>query len=1046
MFTFFIKRPVMATVIALLLVLIGLFSLVQLPITQYPDIIPPSVVVTAKYTGANAQVLEKAVATPLERAINGVPGMAYMSSVQTNDGVCLINVVFQVGTDPDIAAVNVQNRITTVLDELPEEVIKAGVQAEKEVNAMLMYLNLYTSDTAQDEKFVYNYADINILTALKRIEGVGFAEIMGMRDYAMRVWLDPERMAAYQLSPKEVVEAIRSQNVEAAPGKTGISSDQSPNMLQYVLKYTGKFAEEEEYAQIRLKALPDGSMLRLGDVATITFGSLDYNMVSMTDGKPSASIMIKQRPGSNARQVIQNIKAEMEKIEAESFPPGMRYSIGYDVSRFLDASMKEVIKTLVEAFLLVSIVVFLFLQDWRSTLIPALAVPVSLIGTFFFMQLFGFSLNLLTLFALVLAIGIVVDDAIVVVEAVHVHLQKGNCSPRQATERAMEEIGGAIVGITLVMTAVFVPISFLDGPAGIFYRQFALTLAIAIALSGVMALTLAPALCSLLLHPHVEEVHPRNKSLLARFFSKFNTLFDRLTLGYGRLLLRVAPRKVLILGSLLLFSLSTGGILRLLPTGFIPTEDQGMVYVQVNTPPGATVERTARIMDEIQASLLPLEEIESVSTLAGYSLVTETAGASYGMGMINLKPWKDREQAVPELIARYADRVAHLKGADIRFYAPPPVPGFGNADGFELRLQNKAAASLEETAEVLDTFMEALNARPEIANLSTTFDPNFPQYLLHVDHDQAARLGIHVEEALDGLQLLIGSFYTSNFIRYGMMYKVMLQAAPEFRAEPESLLRFHAKSKEGELVPYHNFIRMERVYGPEQLTRYNLFPAVMLNGQASPGFSSGDAIAAVEQVAKQTLPRGFSIDWAGITREEIKAGNQTLLVFGISLLFVYLVLAAQYESYILPLTVILSLPTGVFGSYSALLLMGLENNIYAQIASIMLIGLLGKNAILIVEIAEQRAAEGFSTLAAAVAGAKARLRPILMTSLAFVAGLIPLVLASGAGEIGNKTIGSAAAGGMLIGTCFGLLLIPGLYVFLKQFQPTKTASHAASSH
>ncbi len=1028
MFDIFIKRPILSTVISVLITLLGILSLSDLPVTQFPEIVPPSVTVTARYTGANGDVLTKAVATPLERAINGVPDMTYMTSVNTNDGVCLITVFFKVGTNPDLAAVNVQNRVATVIDELPEEVIRAGVQTEKEVNSMLLYLNLMTADSTQDEKFVYNFADINILQELKRIDGVGRAEIMGFRDYAMRIWLNPDRLVAYNLTPLDINKAIRRSNVEAAPGKSGISSDRDPQAKQYVLKYTGKFNQKQEYEEIALKALPDGSLLKLKDVAEVQFDSQDYAMVSTTDGRPSAAIMIKQRPGSNAREVIRNIKDKMEELQETSFPPGMTYNVSYDVSRFLDASMGEVIKTLIEAFLLVSLVVFIFLQDFRSTLIPAIAVPVSLIGTFFFMSIFGFSINLLTLFALVLAIGIVVDNAIVVVEAVHVKIHEQHMSPKEATFAAMKEIGGAIIAITLVMSAVFVPAGFLSGPVGIFYRQFSLTLAIAIVISGINALTLSPALCSMLLKPHSST---QKKGWLGKFFDAFNRNYESLAGKYTDVIRKIAGRRSFTIGALVLFFLLTYGMSSILPSGFIPNEDQGIIYVNVTTPPGATVERTQAVMDQLQASLLPFEEVETVSTLAGFSLLTETAGASYGMGMVNLKGWGERDENVNELIAKYQDRTSHITGAEIQFFAPPPVPGFGNASGFELRLQDKTGGTLEGTAEILDDFINGLNQQEELRDVFSGFDPSFPQYLLRVDHDKAAKLGISVHESMETLQSYIGSFYSSNFIRFGQMYKVMIQASPEYRANPESLLNMYAKNERGEMVPYGNFVILERVYGPEQITRYNMFNSAMINGDAAEGYSSGDAIKAVEEVAQRVLPRGFDIDWSGITREQIASGNQAVAIFMVCLVFVYLLLAAQYESYLLPMPVILSLPAGVFGAFLLLKLTGLENNIYAQVSLIMLIGLLGKNAILIIEIAVQARGRGMDIIASAIHGARERLRPILMTSFAFICGLLPLTLASGAGAIGNRTIGTAAAGGMFIGTLVGIFLVPGLFVVFE---------------
>lgn len=1029
MFKLFIKRPILSGVISVLFICLGALAISTLPITQFPDIVPPSVTVTARYTGASADVMSKTVATPLERAINGVPGMTYMTTVCTNDGMSLTTIYFKVGTDPDVAAVNVQNRVTTVLDELPEEVIRAGVITEKEVNSMLMYLNILSSDTTHTENFVYNFTDINILRELKRIDGVGFVEIMGSRDYAMRVWLNPNRLAVYNMSPQDVTEAIRSQNIEAAPGKTGISSDKLPQQLQYTLQYTGKFSTPEEYGEIVLKALPDGSLLKLKDVAEIDFDSEDYNMISMTDGKPSAAIMIKQRPGSNAKEVIENIKAKMEEIKESSFLPGMDYNISYDVSRFLDASISSVLKTLLEAFILVFIVVYIFLQNFRSTLIPAIAVPVSLIGTFFFMDMLGFSINMLTLFALVLAIGIVVDNAIVVVEAVHVKMEREKLSPYKASVEAMKEIGGAIVAITLVMSAVFVPVGFMSGTVGIFYQQFSLTLAVAIVISGINALTLSPALCALLLK------HDRGKSkrpnLLRRFFIVFNRGYDRFERRYNIGLKKYLGRKFFTYATLILFFLATWGMSSILPTGFIPNEDQGMIYVNVNTPPGATLERSEKALNQIQAALLPMDEIETISTLAGYSLMTETEDASYGMGMINLKPWNERDKTAAELLEVYAERTAHIKDAEIQYFLPPTVPGFGNASGFELRLQDRTAASFQETARVANMLVDSLNNDPRLQGVTSGFQPNFPQYLLKVDLAQAAKLGVNVNEALESLQSYVGSFYSSNFIRFGQMYKVMLQASPEYRMEPKDIYSLYAKNRNGEMVPYSNFLTMERIFGPNQITRYNMFTSSLITGDAAPGVSTGEAIAAVEEVAAKILPRGYALEWSGVSREEKESGGQTILIFGICLLFVYLLLAAQYESLLLPFPVILSLPAGVFGAYFVLQLAGIDNNIYAQVALVMLIGLLGKNAILIIEMANQFRKQGMSILEAAMKGAGSRLRPILMTSFAFICGLIPLMMASGAGALGNRSIGTAAAGGMLIGTLVGIFLVPGLYVVFE---------------
>lgn len=1029
----FIKRKVLSLVISIFFVLLGLLAVFQMPITQFPDIVPPSVTVTAKYTGANAEVSANAVALPLERAINGVPGMTYMSTVTSNDGLTLIQVFFEVGTDPDLAAVNVQNRVTTILDELPEEVIRAGVTTEKEVNSMLMYLNITSTEESQDEQFIYNFTDINILQELKRIDGVGRAEIMGQKEYSMRVWLDPQRMQSYNISAEEVITALQKQNIAAAPGKVGETSGKTNSQLQYVVKYSGKFFNPKQYEDIAIKSAASGTILRLKDVAKVEFGAMNYGMVSKTNGKPSASIMMKQRPGSNASEVIEQVKAKMEELKGTSFPPGMDFNLAYDVSRFLDASIKAVLITLLEAFLLVGFVVFLFLQDWRSTIIPVLAVPVALIGTFAFMQMLGFSINLLTLFALVLAIGIVVDNAIVVVEAVHVKMETG-LSPLQATIEATKEIAGAVVAITIVMSAVFIPVAFLSGPVGVFYRQFSLTLAISIVISGINALTLTPALCAIILKPH----NHSKKGLLTNFFNKFNKGFEKLTNGYTTILSKFATKTTVTFGILFTFLVLTFLTSKILPTGFIPMEDQGMVYVSVTTPQGATVERTEKVLDEITAMAQKMEGVENVTTLAGYSIVTEIAGSTYGMAMINLSDWSDRSKSVDDLIDELLEKIKEISDANIEVFAPPTVPGFGNTSGYELRLLDKTGGKIENTDKITKEFITKLNNAPELKNNFTSFDATFPQYLIHMDYDLAAKKGISVDNAMATLQTMLGSYYATNFIRFSQMYKVMVQASPEHRDTPESILNLYAKNDKGEMVPFSTFVKLERVYGPEVLTRYNMYMSAMINGEPAQGYSSGEAIATVERVAAETLPKGFDIEWSGMTREEILSGNQTTIIFLLCLLFVYLLLAAQYESFILPLPVLLSLPTGIFGSYITLVLVGLNNNIYAQVALVMLIGLLAKNAILIVEFAIARNKEGYDIISAAIEGAKQRLRPILMTSFAFIAGLIPLCMASGAGALGNQSIGYAAAGGMFIGTIFGLVIIPGLYIFFAKIENKKS--------
>jgi len=1023
----FIHRPILSIVISLIITLLGTLSLTQLPMTQFPSIAPPEVNVTVEYTGANAETVTKAAIVPLERAINGVPGMKYMSSDAGNDGVGVVQIIFEVGTDPDVAAVNVQNRVAAVMGELPVEVTRNGVKIAKEENAMLMYLNIFSTDTTIEEKFLYNFADINILAELKRIDGVGYADILGAKEYAMRIWLKPDKMLAYNISTDDVLNALQEQNVEAAPGKVGESSDKTGQALQYVIKYTGRYNTEEQYENIPVKSTADGKILRMRDIAEVEFGTTYFDVEAKLNGKPAASILLKQLPGSNASKVISKVKKRMTEIKASTFLKGMDYEASYDVSRFLDASVHEVLKTLIEAFLLVSLVVFIFLQDWRSTLIPAIAVPVSLIGTLFFMQLLGFSLNLITLFALVLAIGIVVDNAIVVVEAVHAKMEHSNIGAKRATEKAMREISGAIIAITLVMSAVFIPVAFMSGPSGIFYRQFSLTMAISIVLSGIVALTLTPALCALLLK-NTHGGHTR-KALLDRFFGGFNNWYNNLSERYQKLLGVIANRKVITFLVLLIFCMGTGILGKFLPSGFIPNEDQGTFYASITTPSGSTLERTKEVVDEIQKTCEGIEAIESVSTLAGTNILSDGTGATYGTCLINLKNWDERKETVDDIIRLVTEKTKHIKDAKIEFFPPPAVPGYESASGFELRLLDKTGSGdFKKMETVVHQFIKDLKDRREIASAFTIFDASFPQYLIHIDYDKAAQKGVTIDNAMGTLQTLLGSEYATNFIRFGQMYKVMVQALPEYRTKPEDILKLYVKNDKDEMVPLFAFTRIERVYGVDQITRYNMYPSAEVNGEAANGYSSGSAIAAIQEVAKEKLPKGYDIDWAGISRDEILAGNEAIYIFLICLVFVYLLLCAQYESFLLPMPVILSLPTGVFGAFLLLMIMGLENNIYAQVAMIMLIGLLGKNAILIVEFASLKHREGRTPMQAAIEGATVRLRPILMTSFAFIAGLIPLMFASGAGAVGNRTIGAAAAGGMLFGTIFGVIIIPGLYV------------------
>ena len=1021
----FINRPVLSTVISILIVILGILGLLSLPITQYPDIAPPTVSVKATYTGANAQTVLNSVIAPLEDQINGVENMMYMTSSASNNGSAEISIYFKQGTDPDMAAVNVQNRVSMAQGLLPAEVTQIGVTTQKRQNSMLIVFSVYDAEDRYDQRFIENYAKINLIPEVQRVPGVGDANVLGT-DYSMRIWLKPDVMAQYKLVPNDVAGVLAEQNVEAAPGSFGERGNQS---FQYTIRYKGRLQEVSEFENMVVKALPDGEVLRMKDIADIELGRLTYNFVNKVNGHSAVTCIVYQMAGTNATETINNIQNLLEETE-KILPPGLKIDVGMNANDFLYASIHEVLKTLIEAFILVFIVVYIFLQDLRSTLIPAIAIPVALIGTFFMLSLIGFSLNLLTLCAMVLAIAIVVDDAIVVVEGVHAKLDQGYTSARLASIDAMNEISGAIISITLVMSAVFVPVGFMSGTVGIFYRQFSLTLAVAIVISGVNALTLSPALCALMLKPvsHDKKV---KKSLLARFFDGFNKRYDHLERRYKINLRLFLNRRFLTYASLIIFCLATWGMTFVLPSGFIPNEDQGMIYVNVDAPPGATLERSEAALSKVQAALLPLEEVETVSTLAGYSLMTETEGASFGMGMINLKPWNEREQTAEELMRVYADRVSHIKDADIQFFLPPTVPGFGNASGFELRLQDKTAGTFAELDEVAKSFVAKLNADPRLSGVTSGFNPNFPQYLLRVDLAKAAKLGIDVNESMETLQSYVGSFYSSNFVRFGQMYKVMLQAAPEYRMNPEDLFGLYAKNKEGNMVPYSNFMTMERVYGPSQITRYNLFTSAMITGEQAPGVSSGEALEAVEEIAAEVLPRGYDIEWSGVAREEKESGGQSLVIFAICLVFVYLLLAAQYESLLLPLPVILSLPAGVFGSFLLLYAVGLENNIYAQVALVMLIGLLGKNAILIIEVANQCRKEGVSIMGAAIQGATSRLRPILMTSFAFISGLIPLAVASGAGALGNRSIGTAAAGGMLIGTFVGIFLIPGLYVIFE---------------
>ena len=1025
MFQQFIKRPVLSIVVSLILVFLGTLAIRSLPVSQFPEISPPRVIVTVAYPGSSAEVLVDSTLIPLERSINGVQGMKYMISDSTSAGEATIQVIFELGTDPNQAVVNVKNRVDQVLNQLPPLVQREGVVVSRVQPSMLMYVNLYSEDEKADEKFLYNFANVNLIPEIQRIDGIGQAQILGSRQYAMRVWLKPDRMRAYNIAAEEILEAIDEQSVIGRPGRTGQSSGKKSQSLEYVLVYEGRYNRPEQYEDIIIRANEHGEILRLKDVAEVELGSEFFDIYSNLDGHPSAAIVLKQTYGSNAGEVIEEVKARLEAIKQDSFPPGMDYQISYDVSHFLDASIDQVTHTLGEAFILVALVVFLFLGDWRSTLIPTLAVPVSLIGAFLFMQIFGLTINLITLFALVLAIGIVVDDAIVVVEAVHAKMEETHVSAREAVKLVLGEISGAIIAITLLMTAVFVPVAFMTGPVGIFYRQFSITMASAIVLSGVVALTLTPVLCAMILR-HIDPER-KGRGPIGKFIGGFNHVFEKLTAGYVKVLERIVFRRTVTVGIIVAFIAGIWGVNQILPSGFIPNEDQGMIYAIVQTPPGSTLERTNAVARQLQEIAEDVEGIESVSSLAGYEILTEGRGSNAGTCLISLKNWKDRKHSVREVIEELEEKSQSL-GAIVEFFEPPAVPGYGAAGGIALRLLDKnETVDYQELDRINKEFMDELSRRPEITGLFTFYAANYPQYELIIDNELAMQKGVSIGKAMENLDILIGSTYEQGFVRFGRFFKVYTQSAPEYRALPSDIMDLYVKNEAGEMVPYSAFMRMEKTQGPNEITRFNLYASAAIRGVPAPGYTSGDAIQAVNEVAAATLPRGYDIAWEGLSYDEAGRGNEAIYIFLIVLAFVYLVLAAQYESFLLPLAVVFSLPIGVFGSFLLLKYLGLANDIYAQVGLVMLVGLLGKNAVLIVEFAVQQNQKGMSVLDAAIEGAKVRFRPILMTSFAFIAGLIPLVRAAGPGAIGNRTIGASALGGMLLGTLFGVLVVPGLY-------------------
>ena len=1026
MFTKFLRRPVLAIVLSIVLVFMGVLAMRTRPVSQFPEISPPRVLVSLAFPGASADVLVQSSLITLERAINGVPGMSYMISDATSAGEATIQVIFELGTDPNQAVVNVKNRVDQVMNRLPPLVQLEGVIVNRVQPSMLMYVNLFSVEKSADQKFLYNFAYSNLLPELSRVPGIAQTQILGSRQYAMRVWLNPDRMRAYSVSTDDVMKAIGEQSVIGRPGRLGQASGKQSQALEYVLIYEGRYNKPEQYENIIIRANENGEFLRLKDLAKVELGSEFFDIYSNIDGHPSAAIVLKQTYGSNASQVIADVKSKLSELKKDSFPPGMDYEISYDVSGFLDASIEKVIHTLGEAFVLVAMVVFIFLGDWRSTLIPTLAVPVSLVGSFIFMQVFGITINLITLFALVLAIGIVVDDAIVVVEAVHAKMAEEDLSPYGAVKKVLGEISGAVIAITLLMTAVFVPVAFMTGPVGIFYRQFSITMAASIVISGVVALTLTPVLCAMILKN--DHAKPTRRTPISILLDAFNRVFDRGTSVYTRLLRRIVNRRAVTFGILLFFGFGILRMTRVLPAGFVPNEDQGMIYAIIQTPPGTTLERTNDISRELQAVAKEVEGVASVSSLAGYEVLTEGRGSNAGTCLINLKNWSERRQTVTQIIEELEKKAKDI-GAVVEFFEPPAVPGYGAASGFALRLLDKNSnnTNYQEFDRVNKEFMENLQKRKELTGLFTFFAANYPQYELLIDNEIAMQKGVSIKNAMENLDILIGSTYEQGFVRFNTFFKVYTQASPEHRRLPSDLLQLYVKNDRGEMVPYSAFMTIKRTQGPNEITRYNMYNSSTIRGGPAKGYTSGDAIKAVQEVAAQTLPRGYDIAWEGLSFDEARRGNEALYIFLIVLGFVYLVLAAQYESFIVPLAVVLSLPAGVFGSFLLLKLLGLANDIYAQLGLVMLVGLLGKNAVLIVEFAVQKHREGASIMAAAIEGAKVRFRPIWMTSFAFIAGLIPLVLATGPGAVGNRTIGASALGGMLFGTVFGVLIVPGLY-------------------
>ena len=1026
MFERILHRPALAIVISVLIVFLGALAIKTLPISQFPSVAPPSVIVAVSYPGASANVLVDSVLIILEQAINGVQDMRYMASAATSAGEGAIQIIFEPGTDPNVAVLNVNNRIQIVKNRLPPIVEREGIIVMQAMTSMLMYVNVYSTDKSLDQNFLYNYVTVNLLPEIKRTRGVGSANILGNRAYAMRIFLNLDRMRAYKVSAADVMKAVAEQSMIGSPGRLGQATGKTSQTIEYVLTWIGRYNKPEQYENIILKANSEGEILRIKDIAKVELGSSFYDLYSDIDGNPSAAIVLKQLPGTNAATIIEAVKEKLHQFKAEMFPPGMDFEVSYDVSAFLEASIEKVLHTLFEAFVLVALVVFLFLGDWRSTLIPTLAVPVSLVGTFFFMLLFGLSINLITLFALVLAIGVVVDNAIVVVEAVHAKMHGKHLSPYRASMEVLHEITGAIIAITLVMTAVFVPVTFMPGPVGVFYRQFGITMAMSIVLSGVVALTLTPVLCAMLLKPYTN--HEGWRGPLALLLQLFDRGVEKVTGGYAAVLRRIVTRRSLTMFVITGFGYAIYVVNTQLSSGFIPLEDQGMIYGIIQTPPGSTLEYTNAKSHELQKIARGIEGVTSVSSLAGYEVLTEGRGSNAGTCLINLKNWSDRKMTSRQIIEKLEKEGRQISNVKLEFFEPPAVPGFGAAGGFSVRVLDKTnTMDYQELGRVTDKFMDALSKRKEVKGLFTFFASNYPQHELIINNDVAMQKGVSIGNAMENLSIVIGSTWEQGFVRFGQFFKVYVQASPEFRRFPEDLDNMFVKNDRGAMVPYSSFLQIKKKQGLNEINRYNLYPSAAIQGAPAKGYSSGQAIKAIQEVAAQTLPRGYDIGWEGLSYDEANKGNTAVYILGIVVVFVYLVLVGQYESFMLPLAVILSLPVGLFGSFFFLEVMGLSNDVYAQIGLVMLVGLLGKNAILIVEFAVQRRREGLPLQEAAIAGGKLRFRPIQMTSFAFIAGLLPLVYATGPGAIGNRTIGTAAAGGMLVGTVIGVLVIPGLY-------------------